>query len=320
MNKEKFNQIVEMFESTLDKHNDHLQMHSLAIKQNDNDFLYRFNHRTQPSDVRSLSKTVLALITGKVIELAEKQIYPNFDLETLIYPIIKDKINLTNLNNLTYLKQVKVKHLLTHTVGYEKKLLMRNDIKEMDPFSYLDYLVNYPIINKPQDKFLYSNAGFYLLSVVLQEFLKEDLFEFVQRELFEPLEIENAHWEKYGNYLAGATRLWLQPTDLIKIGQLILNNGHYNNKQLLPKNWINKMTTIQYLNSNIDNSSRKHLLYYGYGYGIWLGKENIIFASGTDGQYIVIVPEKNALIVTQATQKDSEPIRNIIDEIIENYL
>lgn len=320
MDQKKFDQLVSTFQKSLDKDSNHLQMHSLAIKQSDNCFLYRFNKHSEPSDVRSLSKTIMALATGKVFELSREGVYPEFNLDTLILPIIEDFINLSNQDNLKYLNKIKVRHLLTHTVGYDQKLLMRGDIKDMDPFSYLDYLINYPIRYEPGQKHLYSNAGFYLLSAVLQHFLEEDLFAFIERELFKPLEIKNAKWIKYGNYLAGATRLWLQAEDLLKIGELLLNKGKYQGRQILSPSWIEEMITVQAYSSDFDTTVRKHLNYHAYGYGIWIGKENIFFASGTDGQYIVIVPDKKAIITTQATQRDSAPIKLIIDTIIEDYL
>ncbi|HHT24467.1 MAG TPA: serine hydrolase [Clostridiaceae bacterium] len=316
MNKQKFDQWVDCFATGIDKNGDKLQMHSFAIKQNGTCFLHRFNQRTESSDVRSISKTVLTLITGIIINLAQQGVYPDFNEDTLIFPIIENTVNLTNQANKEYLAKIKIKHLLTHTIGYNKKLLMRGDIKDMDPFTYLDYLVNYPIKDEPGKTHLYSNAGFYLLSVVLQEFIGEDLFAFIERELFEPLAIKDAKWVKYGNYLAGATRLWLQPEDLIKIGELLLDKGTYQAKQIVPKSWIDNMTTIKAYSSNFDPTVRKYLYYYAYGYGIWLAKENLFFASGTDGQYIVVIPEKNAIIVTQAEQKDEMPIKQIIDRII----
>ncbi|MGI6608526.1 MAG: serine hydrolase domain-containing protein [Erysipelotrichaceae bacterium] len=318
MNRQKFDQLVSTFVTTLDKNDNPLQMNSFGIKHNGNCFIHRFNRHNEPSDIRSLSKTVMALVTGKVIELSQKGLYSYFNTDTLIFPVIEKKVNLTNQDNLEFLKKIRVKHLLTHTIGYDRRLLMRKDILDIDPSDYLDYVINYPIKYEPGEKYLYSNAGFYLLSVVLQEFLNEDLFDFIERELFKPLEIKNAFWVKYGNYLAGATRLWLQPEDLIKIGELLLHRGNYRNKQILPESWIDKMTGIKVINTDSDSVMRKHLLYYAYGYGIWIGKEKLYFASGTDGQYIVVIPEKNSIIITQATQKDTEPIRQIIDEIIEN--
>ncbi len=71
------------------------------------------------------------------------------------------------------IRKVQIKHLLTHTIGYEDVLLMRQDIEEMEGNDYINYLVNYPIVHEPGEYYLYSNAGSYLLSVVLQEFYKK---------------------------------------------------------------------------------------------------------------------------------------------------
>jgi len=64
---------------------------------------------------------------------------------------------------------------MTHTMGYDKILLMRDDMKNMNSYDYVDFIINYPITYKAGEHYLYSNAGFYLLSAVLQEFLQEDL-------------------------------------------------------------------------------------------------------------------------------------------------
>src|SRR5699024_10636111 len=120
---------------------------------------------------------------------------PKIDENTFIYPIIEDVIQIKNKQNKPLLKKVQIKHLLTHTIGYEAVLLMRDDIVDMDPYQYVDYLINYPIVYQPGQYYLYSNAGFYLLGVVLQEFLQEDLLTFIKREVFEPLGITKFTWE-----------------------------------------------------------------------------------------------------------------------------
>lgn len=320
MNNLQFNNLVNKFDSAKDESGSKLEMHALAIKQDEQSFIHRFKNRSESSDIRSLSKTVLALVTGKVMELAEQGVYPKFKQDTLIFPIIKKVINLTNEENRAYLEKIKIKDLLSHKIGYDKVLLMRGDIKDMDPYTYLDYLVNYPIKYEPGEFYLYSNAGFYLLSVILQEFISENLFAFIERELFIPLGIENAHWTKYGNYLAGSTRLWLQPQDLLNIGELLLNKGSFNDKQIISESWINNMTNLKAKVTKFDPPERKFLRHCGYGYGIWLTNTNIVFGSGTDGQFIVVVPHKNTIIVTQAVQRDTKPIEEIIDNIIANEL
>lgn len=319
MDNKKFNRIVNEFIMAKDNKGNNLDMHYLLIKENDKSFIHRFNNRKEKSDIRSISKTVMTLVAGRVNRLSLKRKYPVFNEETFIYPIIKDVINLKNKENEKYLKKIKIKHLLSHSVGFDKVLLMRDDIKDMDPYSYLDYIVNYPIVYKPGEHFLYSNAGIYLLSVVLQEFLKEDLLVFVKRELFKPLDIEDFKWEKYGDYLAGATRLWLYPEDLVKFGELMLGEGIYKDKTLISKEWIEKMRKLQYRREN-SGGSLEIFCKYGYGLGIWLPEKDFYFAHGTDGQILAMLPKHNFIILTQSDQMDIKPIEIIVDRLISDKM
>lgn len=319
MNQESFNKIINTFKTTMNKQDTPLNMHYLSIQQDNQVNTHAFNDRTEPSDIRSISKTVMTIITGVVIDFSKKGIYTEFNEETYIYPIIKDKIKLTNISNLDKLKQIKVKHLLNHTMGYDKVLMMRGDIKDMNPFTYLDYIINEPIEYEPGKHYLYSNAGFYLLSVVLQEFIQEDLLTFINQNLFNPLNIDNFKWEKYGNYLAGATRLFLLPEDLLKIGHVIMSKGMFQNKRIVSHQWVDTMltpTTKTPQNDTPENIFRR----YAYASGIWLAKEPIYFGHGTDGQTLVMIPEKNAIIVTLAHEQDIKEIENVINTIITQNL
>jgi len=319
MNQSKFNHIVNKFTQEKDKHNHSLKMHTLLIKNKNQCYVHHFNNTDNSSDIRSISKTVLTLILGVVIRLSEEGAYPKISDETYIYPIIKNNIHLENKENEAKLKKVKIKHLLTHTIGYEDLLLMRHDIAHLDPFEYLNYVVNAPIVHEPGEYYLYSNAGFYLLSVVLQEFLQEDLLLFTKRELFDPLGVKDFKWEKYGNYIAGATRLWLKPEELLKFGELLLQNGKMNGKQFITENWLQKMLTIHIFTDSVDTphaTFRK----YGYGYGIWLAKDPFYFGHGTDGQTLTIIPDKETIIITLAKQPDIKPIERIINDIITNEI
>lgn len=201
MNQAAFNEIVQQFKAASDKKNQPLNMNDVMIKQKNQTYLYSFKQENTASDIRSISKTILAIFLGVVIRLSKEGVYPEISEETYIYPIIKDVVKLENHENLEMLEKIQIKHLLTHTIGYDDVLLMRQDIEGMEGQDYINYLVNYPIVHEPGDYYLYSNAGFYLLSVVLQEFLQEDLIDVIERELFQPLGITEFNWEKYGNYL-----------------------------------------------------------------------------------------------------------------------
>lgn len=317
MNLTKFNELVEDFTSIGDKNNEPLKMHALLIKQEEETYLHNFQGESKASDVRSISKTILTVALGRVITLADAGEYPAISEESKIYPMIKDAINLENEDNLEKIQGIKIKHLITHTIGYEDVLLMRNDIKDKNPFDLLDYLVNYPIIHEPGEYYLYSNAGFYLLSVVLEEFLKEDLRSFLKREFFGPLGIEQFEWEKYGKYLAGASRLRLFPEDLLKFGELFLNNGEADGLQLISEAWIQKMLTVSTYTKELDLSERTFRR-YAYGHGIWLAKDSFYFGHGTDGQRLIILPKEETIILTLAEQIDVDPIDEIINKLIES--
>lgn len=319
MNHEKFNQIVSLFMEKKDRDGHLLNMHSLLIKEKEQCFLHHFNNDNLPSDIRSISKTVLTIVLGVVIRLSGEGKYPKINDDTPIYPIIKNVVSLTNKDNENQLQKVKIKHLLTHTIGYEEVLLMRGDIAQMNPFDYLNYVVNKPIIHEPGEHYLYSNAGFYLLSVVLQEFLQEDLLDFIKREVFDPIGVSDFEWEKYGNYLAGATRLKLHPEGLLKFGELFLNEGKVNKKQLISEQWIEKMLTINTYTGSVD-TPQATFRRYGYGYGIWLAKAPFYFGHGTDGQTLTIFPDKETIIITLADQPDMRPIEKIINHIVTNVI
>lgn len=316
MNSNQFNEIVENFQLAQDKHGANLKMHDLLIQTADETYAYNFRREAKPSDIRSISKTILTLALGRVMFLADAGKYPQINEESKIYPIIKEAINLENRDNLAKFKRVKIKHLISHTIGYEDVLLMRGDIARMDAFDLLDYVVDYPIVHEPGEHYLYSNAGFYLLSVVLEVFIKEDLTSFLARELFSPLGIEQFQWDKYGKYVAGATRLWLLPEDLVKFGELFLKQGEVNGEPFIAKDWLDKMVTATTYTKHLDIPEYVFRR-YAYSSGAWLAKDSFYFGHGTDGQRLIILPEEQTIILTLAEQVDTEPIDEILNEIVE---
>ena len=264
-------------------------------------------------DVRSISKTVLSLTCGILINESRGE----FNLDTYIYPLIKNKMNLENEKNLAYLKEIKVKHLLTHTTGYRDLLLYSKDIRESDYGDLFDYVINYPLYHRPGTHFLYSNAGYYLLAITMEEYLKYDLFDFVEDKLLKPLGIENRSWGKYGNYIAGATKINLNAYDMLKIGKLIINNGYYDDLQIVDSNYIDLMQKPY--NKSMYEVKRKYISEDYYGYGIWISERGVVFASGTGGQLIVILKDKNMIIVTTNSGSDSKSfqIKTDIDKLVD---
>ena len=110
-------------------------------------------------------------------------------LDTLVYPSIKNIVDITNKNNLEKIKQWKVKNLLTHTTGYEKQMMSESYIKDIDKNKLLDYALNYDIPYDVGTRFAYNNVEPFILSVFFQESFNINLTEFIKENIFNKLDI-----------------------------------------------------------------------------------------------------------------------------------
>ena len=361
MEQERFDQLADRFEEARDSNGDPLRMHALLVGQGERQFVHRFGGRTGPSDIRSLSKTVLTLIAGT---LAARD--PSFGLETAVWELLEPAVERSwvagatraysgvfpggafsnaappsgstlsdgaltaqrepawrDPKNQERWKQVRVKHLISHTTGFDQVLMMRGDIKDLDPASLLSYVAGSPLKHEPGQHYLYSNAGFYLLSAFLELYLSShgqgSLEDFAREAFFEPLGIDDWSWEKYGDYLAGATRLWLNPEDVGKIGHLLLAEGRIGGdtgRQLVPREWVQYMRTPTALTPGVETMKNDRFRRHAYGSGLWVGaKEGIFFGHGTGGQTLLVLPQCNAVVVTLADQGDVKSLEEVVEQV-----
>lgn len=159
----------------------------------------------------------------------------------------------------------------------------------------LQYIIDLPLATDPGTSFNYSDGASHLLSVIISQATGQNTLDFAIENLFNPLGIYKYEWVKDPDgYPYGPANLRILPRDMVKFGNLILDQGMYNGNQIVPSSWINAMTTTKISTAN-DVS-------YGseYGYQIWIGYSGghkHIMAMGWGGQFIMIVPD-NKLVVT----------------------
>lgn len=291
-----------------------LAMDSLIVYSKEEGIIFE-NSDEKIINARSIAKLVTSLACGVLIDKSNG----DFNEDTLIYDILKDKVNISNRKNFKKLNNISVRDCLTHTMGYRDIILMSKDIEDKNKDDLLDYALSYPLYFKPGEKFLYSNAGYYVLAAVMEEYLNYDLYDFINENIFKVLDINFPRWDRYGKYLAGTTKLYLNADDLLKFGMLILNDGFYNGEQIVPKSYIAKMSQKLYKNNKgyIDNS---YLSDDYYGYSVWTGKDGIKYASGSGGQYVIILEKEGIIIVaTNGGPSEKVPlIKKQIDKVIDN--
>lgn len=133
--------------------------------------------------------------------------------------------------------------------------------------------------------------------------------------LFEPLDIIRPTWETDPQGLTfGAGGLMLNVSDIAKFGQLYLQEGTWNGKQLIPKQWVYEATKKQ-----VDTYGKKDSG-EGYGYLFWRGQYDSFRADGKYGQYSIVLKDKNAVIAVNAECREQQKILDCIWDKLYNLL
>ncbi|MCL6003129.1 MAG: beta-lactamase family protein [Candidatus Thermoplasmatota archaeon] len=303
-----FAEVIRNFNEMEDKNGNNLRMNSIMATSSTGDtFEHYFTEKRTISQLRSVSKPVVALALGTAIEKGLFFDGQRVTLDTPIWPFLKDLVDLRNKRNLPRLERVKLKHLLTHTIGHNTGLMFSKDITGIPSDKLLEYIWNTDMTHEPGEFFVYSNAGPFLVSILIQEELGTNLSDWIRKVLFDPLKIHNFEWKNYGKYCAAATGLKLSHEDLHKIGLLLLNDGMFENTQIVPRHWIQEMRSAKVLTPSTYDVKRA-LPKYSYGYYLWITESGTYFADGTNGQYLIVIPEKHTVITTLGNQEDMTPI------------
>lgn len=304
---ERFNSIVRALATAIDKNGKPLALDSLIASQGDQTFHHPFTDPNVRHDIRSLSKPVLSLVLGIAMDRGLQLRGQPLELNTRIWPFFQDKVHLRNPSNSPLLERITIRHLLTHTIGHEIGLMFRKDVAEREPDSLLDYVFNSPLAHEPGRHFVYSNAGAFLLSALIQEELGIHLATWAGELLFAPLGIGEYEWINYGPYCAAASGLRLTNTDLHKIGRLLIEDGRCGGRQIVPEPWIRAMRSPQVETPRLCDPKRPFPK-RAYGYGLWISDNDRYYCDGTDGQYLIVLPESGIVVTVLSHQPDLRPI------------
>lgn len=173
-----------------------------------------------------------------------------------------------------------------------------------------------PFVNKPGTKFIYNSAGTYILSAIVQKVTGQKVIDYLYPRLFRPLGITGAEWKTSPSGVnCGGWGLYIKTEDMAKMGQFMLQKGKWNGKQLLPEAWFNEATSIHIMQPAANAGKLKPQdsdWTQGYGYQVWRCRYNAFRADGAAGQYIIVIPDKDAVIVTTAQIDDMQAEINLI--------
>src|SRR5262249_21723839 len=267
-------------------------------------------------DERSVSKSVTSLVLGIAIDhgwikSVDERVFSYFPQYAELRTPEKEKITLRDLLTMS-------SGLEWHEFGIPYTSAENSEIRmdtSPDPYKFA---LSPAMVSTPGQVWNYSSGSTELLGAVLRKATGKPLDELARTLLFEPLGITDVEWYKYaGGNPSAAAGLRLRPRDLAKIGQLILQRGAWNGKQVVSSSWIDASTA----------PSINGLQLYFYGYQYWLGRSLVgkrevhwISAVGLGGQRIMVVPDFDLVVVVNAGMYQSELQGTVPLEILNDYV
>ncbi len=213
-----------------------------------------------------------------------------------------------------WLADLEIRDLLTMTVGHSTEPSVDRMQQEL---RWERVFLAHPIDYEPGTKYLYNSMATYMVAAILQKVTGQTVLDYLYPRLLRPLGITGAFWEMSPSGVpCGGWGLHIKTEDMAKLGQFYLQKGKWNGKQMLNEAWFEEATKAhitqppQWFPKNGKASESDWV--QGYGYQVWRCRHNAYRADGAVGQFIIVIPEKDAVVVTTANIQDMQGEINLI--------
>ena len=242
----------------------------------------------------SASKTFVGVAVG--LAIADNRLRLDDRVAAIFPELLPDSVS-KDLADMT------VRHLLKMTSGVKPDWNLRSRQTE-----WVRGFLAKPVV-KPGTTYAYDSMVSYMLAAIVQKVTGMKLTEYLQERIFTPMNVTEWAWEESPEGInTGGWGVHIQPESLAKFGQLILDEGRWNGKQLVPAEWIREMCKKH------QEAGREV-----YGYHIWHcgGHDGAVRADGALGQYVFSVLDKDMVVVmTEATLGNGRDQRRLIWDVL----
>jgi CubicO group peptidase (beta-lactamase class C family) len=207
------------------------------------------------------------------------------------------------------LKAMRVRDLLTMSAGHHAEDLAAFDIDSDEPLTRV--FLSMPVAHKPGTLFVYNTPATFMQSAIVQRVTGQNLVEYLRPRLFEPLGIADPRWVQTKQGIAqGGTGLSLRTEEIARFGQLYLQKGQWNGKQIIPASWVEAATSRQVSNGSEPTSDWDQ----GYGYQFWRCRHGFYRGDGAFGQFCIVMPSLDAVVAINAGTRDMAGVMNLVWE------
>lgn len=256
-------------------------------------------------NIQSITKSIVSILIGRAIDEGIIE-HEHVSIGHFFPEIDENK------------KDITITHLLNHTSGLEWKGYLEHEdyLKSKDP---VHYVLSKDLAEDPGTVYNYNSGGIHLLSAILTQVSGQSTFDFAQEKLFTPLGIKQVDWKTLGDGIYGGAGFSLNmlPKDLIKIGSLFIKGSQENSTNVVSDSWLNKMR-----NDKLKKETRWGLRHSKHGYGWYSAtsdSQDILYSMGYGGQFILIIPVKELVIVTNHNHDTPDGIDQQLDFLVGTF-
>jgi CubicO group peptidase (beta-lactamase class C family) len=287
------------------------RLHSLLVSRRGELILERyFNGRraVAPANVKSVSKSVIAALVGVAVDrrlIGLKDPISRYLADALPAPAEEAR------------RAITIEDLLTMRSGLESTS-NRNYGAWVQSRNWVRHALAKPLIAKPGSEMIYSTGNSHLLSAILAKATGRSTWQFAQEVLAKPLGFSLAQWPRdpQGVYFGGNDML-MTPRQMLAFGALYLNDGRIGAAQVVSEAFVEESFVPR---------GRSRVSGREYGYGWWIREmagRRAYYAWGFGGQYIVLVPSLDLIVVSTSAatvSEDRRTHRRSVEEIIEHLI
>lgn len=282
------------FEAALERAASLPRLHSLLVSHEGELVLEEYFNGASPSrpaNIKSVSKSVISALIGIAIEQGHLN-----GVDQPIADFFADQLG-TDAGK----AEITIEDLLTMQAGLETTS-NRNYGAWVLSSNWVEFALNQPLELMPGTVMEYSTGNTHLLSAILTSATELTTLEYARQALAAPLGFRLLEWPRdpQGIYFGG-NDMEMTPRQMLAFGELYLNEGRADGRQIVPQEWVQASLRPR------TESRREAGRYYGYGW--WIRRTAGLqtpYAWGFGGQFIVLVPELDLVVVTTS---DSSPTR-----------
>ena len=246
----------------------------------------------------SLSKS----FTSTAIGIAEGE--GLLSIEDPVVSFFPDKVP---ANASEFVTDMKVRHLLAMASGHAE-----DTAPALTGPDKVRSFLSVPLDRQPGSLFCYNQGCTFMLSAIITKLTGQRLVSYLRPRLFDPLGITQAHWLQTDEGIDwGATGLHVTTEAVAKLGQLYLQKGRWEGRQLVPQSYVARAS-----NKQVDNSlaSEEPDWQQGYGFQFWVCRYSAYRGDGAFGQFCVIVPGADAVIASTGQVRNMQAVLDLFWE------